>query len=229
MTVLGLETSSRICSVGLADDHGPSAVLSLDAGSVHSEKLLTMINSLLDEHSATLRSVDAIAVSSGPGSFTGLRIGFSAAKGLCLSLGKPLAVVSTFEALARRVARGRNRKGNIVVALDAKKGDFYAGMFQQTGEDLKPNGETLLLHTEDLPAWLGSLPEPLMITDSQRELRSILGDARVEIEEAGPYFRGDEIAALGLHAVRNGRLADIAQAEPLYLKDFVVARRPPAV
>lgn len=170
MIVLGLETSSRICSVGLAGDRGPSDVLSLDAGSVHSEKLLTLIGTLLTTHSMSLKSIDAIAVSSGPGSFTGLRIGFSAAKGLCRSMGKPLVVVSTFEAVVWSVLRTRTLSGNIIVALDAKKGDFYVGTFRQAGREVNPEGRIQLLRAEELPGLVHPPSVHLFITEDRKSV-----------------------------------------------------------
>jgi tRNA threonylcarbamoyladenosine biosynthesis protein TsaB len=229
MTVLGLETSSRICSVGLAADNRPSAVLSLDAGSIHSEKLLTLIASLLRNCAMQWRDIDGVAVSSGPGSFTGLRIGFSAAKGLCFSSGKPFAVVSTFEALARNVSRSRKNAGNIVVALDAKKGDFYVEKFRKTDGEMVPEDGIRLLRVEDLPGFIRLLSRPLIVTDAESHLHSMLADIDAETEEARTYFRGDEIAALGLQKILSGAAADAAEAEPLYLKNFAVTGRPPAV
>ena len=230
MTVLGLETSSSICSVGLATDGGSTSARSLDAGSIHSEKLLTLVKLILKENALGLSGIDAVAVSSGPGSFTGLRIGFSAAKGLCLSMEKPLIVVPTFEALTLSVLYARPEARNILVALDAKKGDFYMEMFGRKGNKAGSEGEIRLVRGSDVVVRARTVNGTLVVvTDREPEVRSVLGEIPAEIEDARKHFRGDEIAALGLQKILNGETADGEIVEPLYLKDFVVGGRPSAV
>ncbi|HEX8953917.1 MAG TPA: tRNA (adenosine(37)-N6)-threonylcarbamoyltransferase complex dimerization subunit type 1 TsaB, partial [Polyangia bacterium] len=94
----------------------------------HSEALLQMIDELFVEASVAPTDVDAIACGAGPGSFTGLRIGLSTAKGLCFALGKPLVMVSSLAALAARAPDGR-----VCATLDAFKGEVYAGLFDVRG------------------------------------------------------------------------------------------------
>lgn len=221
MTVLGIETSSRVCSVGLATDHAPIGRKTLIAETIHSEKLLSLIESLLAEKKMKLSEVDAIAVSSGPGSFTGLRIGFSAAKGLCFSMSKPLIVVPTFQALARSAFESAPDVQNILVALDAKKGDFYVGLFRPGASKPLPVGETILLAEQALSSRLSTTPGSVILTDSVEKIRSLTSSDQVCID-ATKHYRGEVIAHLG--ALKGHRVdgSEGVSAEPLYLKDFVV-------
>jgi len=228
MIVLGLETSSGVCSVGLADDHGPQSGKTLIAGTIHSEKLLPLIDSLLDENHIGLFQVDAIAVSSGPGSFTGLRIGFSAAKGLCFSLARPLVVVPTFQALAQSAVQSAPSAENILVALDAKKGDFYVGLFRPGASGPFPVGETILLAEQALSSRLPTTPGTAILTDSLEKVRPLATNGSVFLNVT-QHYRGEIIASIGVQKVLRGEVSDSAAAEPLYLKDFVVKGRGPAV
>ncbi|MEX2116008.1 MAG: tRNA (adenosine(37)-N6)-threonylcarbamoyltransferase complex dimerization subunit type 1 TsaB [Bacteroidota bacterium] len=227
MIVLGLETSSGVCSVGLADDHGPQRSETLVAGTVHSEKLLPLIQSLLDAQRIGFSQVDAIAVSSGPGSFTGLRIGFSAAKGLCHSIAKPLIVVPTFQALAQSAMQAVPSAENILVALDAKKGDFYVGLFRPGVSGLLAVGETILLAEQALPSRIPTTPGTVILTDSIEKVVRLANDSSTFLDVT-KHYRGEIIAYLGVQKALRGEVSGNDEAEPLYLKDFVVKGRGPA-
>jgi tRNA threonylcarbamoyladenosine biosynthesis protein TsaB len=175
MIVLGLETSSGLCSVGLADEHGALACRSLTATTVHSEQLPSLIQTVLSEAIISLQDLGAVAVSSGPGSFTGLRIGMSAAKGLCFSLKRPLLVVPTFSGLAVSGATKHKAAGKILVALDAKKGDFYWGIFKMREGAVRAEGSVLLREPGDLKKGIGSQEGLVVVTDSPMVAQSFRG------------------------------------------------------
>ena len=120
MIVLGIETSTEVCAVGLANDDGAYAERALVESHIHSEKLLTLITEILEQQHTQLSELDAISVSIGPGSFTGLRIGLSTAKGLCFALGKPLVIVPTLEAMAMAV-RSRNQARRRAAAVSTAR------------------------------------------------------------------------------------------------------------
>lgn len=99
MNLLGIETSTAACGVAVVSDGGMNVERSIVEAHIHSEKLLTLVRTVLGEAKIGLNEIDAVAVSIGPGSFTGLRIGLSSAKGLCYALEKPLLTVPTFDAI----------------------------------------------------------------------------------------------------------------------------------
>ncbi|GJQ20380.1 MAG: tRNA (adenosine(37)-N6)-threonylcarbamoyltransferase complex dimerization subunit type 1 TsaB [Bacteroidia bacterium] len=220
MIVLGLETASPLCSVGIADEAGPRAGESVPLSTVHSEKLPPLIRSVLAKARISLREVGAIAVSSGPGSFTGLRIGMSAAKGLCFALRIPLIPIPTFFAVAVSAAQKHAGAGKILVALDAKKGDFYWGMFTVRDGAVSPAGEVLLRQAGELRAEVEPVKRLVVVTDSS-VVRGELGSGVLAVEEAEDHFRGDLIATLGVEKAKRGQWSDPAVVEPLYLKNFV--------
>lgn len=219
MTVLGLETSSAVCSVGIAWDEGKRLGRSLTEERIHSEKLMTLTAGVLTEAAMKPSELSGVAVSGGPGSFTGLRIGMSSAKGLSRSLGIPLVVVPTFEALAEAVRTSREGLGNLLIALDARQGDFYVQRF-----DLEPGRAVAaeaagIVALQDLAERCRQWDPDLVVTDVSR-FDSIC--AKVLAVRADEFFRGDVVASLGLASIRAGRLTNPVDAEPIYLKDFVV-------
>ncbi len=110
MIILGLETSTAVCSVGLFRDGLPEIERSIRESHIHSEKLLSLVQEVIQAAGVSLDRVDAIAISIGPGSFTGLRIGLSTAKGLSFALDKPIVAVATFEAMAEERAVSIHRR-----------------------------------------------------------------------------------------------------------------------
>jgi tRNA threonylcarbamoyladenosine biosynthesis protein TsaB len=128
MIVLAVDTTTPSGSVALLRDGRLRGEFDLESGSTHSARLLRSIDQLLGADGLDIRAVDAFAVAAGPGSFTGIRIGLSAVKSLAFASGKPVAAVSTLEALALKVAVPPVRLACPV--LDAKKGEVYAALFE---------------------------------------------------------------------------------------------------
>lgn len=219
MIALGLETSSGHCSVGIADESGVRAAKALGTSSAHAEQLPSLIRATLREANLAMSDLGAVAVSAGPGSFTGLRIGVSAAKGLCSSLRVPLVMVPTFEAVAVSAGAIHAKAGKILVALDAKKGDFYRGIFERRGERMTQLGNLELRNAGSLRNGIGAAGDLVVVTDAA-EVRSVFRDVPV-VEEADAHFRGELIAMLGVRKALDGETAGLDEAEPLYLKDFI--------
>lgn len=124
---LGIETATSIASVGIAGADHVLAAQSLPQGGSHARTLLPLIDSTLASVGIGLRALDLIAVSIGPGSFSGLRIGLSVAKGLAMATGLPVVGVPTLDAYAERAAP---RRGLVCPVLDARKGEVYAAAFR---------------------------------------------------------------------------------------------------
>jgi len=222
MTVLGIETSTAACSVGLANDSGMQTEHSLIESHIRSEKLLTLIQEIYDEQKITLSQIDGVAVSIGPGSFTGLRIGLSTAKGLCYASGKPLIAVSSFESVAEAVFVSRPQTSRVIVSVDAKQGDYYFGGYE------RKYGACC----EFLPVQIGSLNSALsavnrettIITDQIDEVKKFADKSGV-IENILSYCRGDVIARIAIEKLKEGVKNAPENLEPMYLKDFVIRKR----
>ena len=125
--ILSLETATTNCSVALASDGKVVASRSINSGYSHSEKINVFIEEVIAQAGVTLKDLQAVAVSSGPGSYTGLRIGISTAKGLCYALDIPLIAINTLDAMAQ----GFNaRKDELIVPMiDARRMEVYSAVY----------------------------------------------------------------------------------------------------
>jgi len=210
MTVLGIETSTIVCSVGMiAGERTYHRALREDR--IHSEKLLTLVDDILKEAGCKVGDLDGVAVARGPGSFTGLRIGVSAAKGLAFAGRGVLVGVPTLEAVARGArAAGLFPDGGAVV-LDARQGEWYVGMFDQEGREERTTVEP---HARAVALCL----DKVVMTDRPDAWQG----AGSSVHDLHEFIRGDVVALLGHERLRQGRGDDMATFEPLYLKDFVV-------
>jgi len=219
--VLGIETSCSVCSVGLVDDEALIVEQNIVDPHVHSEKLLTLVEEVLERGDVGLGDLDAIAVSIGPGSFTGLRIGLSTAKGLCFSLERKLIEIPTFDAVAH-VARDSTRTADrIVIVVDAKQGEFYCGSIE-----MKRMGDatSMTVHTcraDDIPWKEYSDQSTVWITDSPEIIRTHGVPPQLTCEYSS-FCRGDAVAHLARAKYGRNEFADLALIEPRYLKDFIV-------
>ena len=221
MTILGLETATAVCSVGIFQTGKTEVERHFLEPRVHSERILSIIDELLRSQHLGLDEVDAVAVSQGPGSFTGLRIGFSTAKGLCYATGRGLIAVSTFDGIAEAAAADVPNARNILVALDAKKGDFYSGLYELRDGNLVRQTEISV----GLPTFKSNSDHPdLLLTDRGDLLKPFFGTG-TDIRPVFDFCRGDVIARLGGTRAAAGEFADAATCEPAYLKDFVVKGR----
>ena len=221
--VLGIDTATQHASIGLREGDRVLAEYTEKNHASHAVSLLPLIERVLNEGHMTIGDVDAIAVSHGPGSFTGLRIGVSVAKGLACATGARVVGVSTLEALARSVPR----RGTICSLLDARKGEVYAAWFEGGPARLRRVSEDAVLSHEML---LAVLPTPCVIAgDAERAygavVRSRFG-AEVEFlsfDEFGP--RGSVVAMLGAEALCSDNADDPVGLEPVYIRPSEAERQ----
>jgi tRNA threonylcarbamoyladenosine biosynthesis protein TsaB len=221
VNVLGIETSSEVCSVGFVNEAGVRIERSLVDPHIHSEKLLTLVGEVLTQVDANLRSVDAVAVSIGPGSFTGLRIGLSTAKGLCYAVGCRLVAVPTFAGVAASAHEAGCAQQALIVIVDARQGEFYVGSIENNN---RQSALSIVVETKSLEQLSKEIVPELdrcCITDRPDTIRS-LGVREELIASYSSFCKGDSVARLGIGKVRAQDFADLASIEPMYLKDFVV-------
>ena len=225
MNILGLETSTAVCSAGIVRQGGDPIERSIRESHIHSEKLLTLVQDVFSEAGLNARTLDAIAVSIGPGSFTGLRIGLSTAKGLAYALGKPLVAVHTFDAIAE-AARLRKHSGmkSLAVLIDARNNEWYVGRFDVEG-GTRARGPVDISPLAELVQALRNDPPSLILTDRPALIAEAL-DIAATIEDVHVYCRGDVVASLGSVKALRREFDDAASLEPMYLKNFVVRSAP---
>ena len=131
MRILGIESSSLVAGVAILEDENIIAEYNVNYKKTHSQTLLPMLEEIVSRIDFDLQTIDAIAISSGPGSFTGLRIGVATAKGLGLGLDKPLIAVPTLDATAYNIS---NTKSLICPIMDARRQQVYTGIFRNDKE-----------------------------------------------------------------------------------------------
>lgn len=215
MDVLGIDTATGIASVGVVVGQRRVERAQSVAGS-HARALLPLIDAVLGDAGIALADLSRIAVSIGPGSFTGLRIGLSVAKGLALATGLPVVGVPTLAAYAQAIGP---RPGEIWPILDARKGEIYAAGFRWRGGELETVMAAAALAPADLAGRLVAQRTEACVlvgdgVDAHRELWATLPRAveRVSLAERPPS--GAVVAEIG-RGLEPGRLADL---EPAYCR-----------
>lgn len=222
-TLLALETSGASCSVALQMADGAVHTLEGTAKNEHSGQLTVMIQGLLESNGITLENVDAVVVGAGPGSYTGLRIGYATAKGMCFGAGKPLIAVSGMVGLATGILADVGKRGEdvrVVPMVDARRMEVYTQTFDGSMHalsEVKP-----LILTEELPPkeqgktayYAGSGARK-----AQDLLRAEDGWVYVDREE----MRACDLLEMGEIYFMQGKMEDLAYAEPQYLKEFMAS------
>ena len=215
-TILCIETTTTNCSVALSID---GIVVSLkeenDKNYSHAEKLHLFIEEVLVKSEITKDKLDAIAVSKGPGSYTGLRIGVSAAKGLCFALEIPLISIPTLEALACQV---KNTDGIIVPMLDARRLEVYSAVFSKDKIQIRDTRAEVL----DGHSFTNYLNEHTIyfIGNGVEKFKLICKHSNaIFMDQNLPS--SNEMGILAENKYQNNEFEDVAYFEPYYLKDFI--------
>lgn len=219
MRILGIDTATSCGGIGLIDDDAVVAEYAFSREETPSARLVPAIQALLKEAGITVNEIDGMAVSLGPGSFTGLRVGLSAVKGLALATEKPVAGVPTLDALATQLPPTTSQ---ICPLVDARKDEVYTALYEQGGngnvEQLTPYqvlSPSRLL--EELP-----LQETVFVGDGVEVYGELiverLGDKALFAPPHLRYLRGTTVAKLGLQRLAHGGGDDIASLAPIYVR-----------
>lgn len=225
--ILSIETGTDICSVALANDGELMALRESDEGRDHAKKVALFVDELLRETGVQPSDIDAIAVGKGPGSYTGLRIGVSFAKGMCYALNIPLIAIGSLDALAE-VAREDFEAGILDIEeedwaqaklcpmVDARRMEVYAQVFDVEGK-AQSDVVAEVVTEESFNEWR-SKGKFVIFGNGAKKCAEMLPDAI--IEDVVPSARG--IVRLAEEAFNAGKFEDLAYFEPFYLKDFIV-------
>nr|WP_290857511.1 tRNA (adenosine(37)-N6)-threonylcarbamoyltransferase complex dimerization subunit type 1 TsaB [Flaviramulus sp.] len=217
--ILNIETATTNCSVSLSKD-GETIVLKEDNDKSysHAERLHVYIDDILKDAKVSLTDLNAIAVSKGPGSYTGLRIGVSAAKGLCFALDKPLISVPTLHALAHQL---KINEGVIVAMLDARRMEVYSAIYNSDYEEIRETKAQIL--NEMAFAELLDKGKVYFIGNGVEKTKTIINHPNaIFIENKLPSSNDMSLLAYNKYKISNTE--DVAYFEPYYLKDFVALK-----
>ncbi len=223
--ILLLETATDSCSVALADNNTIVAEKYINQPKAHASLLGRYICDILEENNLTMEDCSAVAVSKGPGSYTGLRVGVSCAKGLCYGASKPLISVCTLATIAQMALDNKLYSGEgdflIVPMIDARRMEVYTANFNSKGEQLTPV-EAKILDETSYAAELAAGPV-LFTGNGAEKFKELVG------ENPNAYFAPQEPHAAGMRVIaanklEAGEFEDNAYFEPFYLKDFVAGK-----
>ncbi len=216
--ILNIETSTKNCSVGLSQDGKNIAIKEVNDGNYsHAEKLHVFIEEILKEHNYTVANLDAIAVGKGPGSYTGLRIGVSAAKGLAYAANIPLIAIDTLKTLATSVYIENN--AFVIPMLDARRLEVYSAIFDNN-MNLIRNVEAQIIDENSFSLELTQQPV-YFLGDGAEKCKEILTHENAKfIDDLFPSAK--QMAQLAEEKYTLKDFEDTAYFEPFYLKDFIV-------
>jgi tRNA threonylcarbamoyladenosine biosynthesis protein TsaB len=214
--ILCLETSTTNCSVAIAVD-GEIIALQEDNNNKysHAEKLHSFIDQVLAESGTLKSSLEAIAVSKGPGSYTGLRIGVSAAKGLCFAIGVPLIAIPTLEALAHQAVI---ENGCIIPMLDARRLEVYAAVFSSDNNQIRETKAEVL--DENSYGDYLKRTKVCFIGDGVEKFKALCKHKNA-IFMNNKLPSAKQMGVLAELRYQKNNFEDVAYFEPYYLKDFI--------
>ncbi len=217
--ILNIESSSTNCSVSVANDGVLLAIKEEDTPNYsHSEHLHAFMKAVLTEANLDFPDLDAIAVSKGPGSYTGLRIGVSAAKGLCFSLNLPLIAIPTLESMAQQVIG----EVFIIPLLDARRMEVYSAVFDRDKHRVRET-RAEIVDEHSFKEFLQKGKVVLLGSGAEKCKGVLSGPNVVFNTKAVPSAR--EMASLSYQKFLNKEFEDVAYFEPFYLKDFLITKK----
>ncbi|MDN3548511.1 tRNA (adenosine(37)-N6)-threonylcarbamoyltransferase complex dimerization subunit type 1 TsaB [Mucilaginibacter aquaedulcis] len=225
--ILQIETATTSCSVALAIDGNVSAFKQINERNIHAEVITLFIEELVTAAGLIYDDLDAIAVSSGPGSYTGLRIGISTAKGLCFALNKPLIAIETLEAMAYGVLNNEeivvDKNTLLCPMIDARRMEVYCALFKNEGVKVRPTAADII--DEHSFAEFLSSHKILFFGDGADKCEAILGTNPNAQFITGFVNSATYLTQKAAEKYSKQEFEDVAYFEPYYLKDFIAGKK----
>ncbi|MGE6354137.1 tRNA (adenosine(37)-N6)-threonylcarbamoyltransferase complex dimerization subunit type 1 TsaB [Flavobacterium sp. NPDC079362] len=215
--ILNIETATKNCSVSIAKN-GETIICKeiAEEGYSHAEKLHVFIEEVIAEAEITVQDLVAVAVSQGPGSYTGLRIGVSAAKGLCYALNIPLIAIDTLQTLA---SQANVTEGKIIPMIDARRMEVYSEIFTADLEIERPIEAEII--TEDSFKYFTETI--YFVGDCAEKCKTVLTRENFVFLEEIKYPSAAAMSKISYNKYQKSDTVDVAYFEPYYLKDFMMA------
>lgn len=212
--LLCIDTAQETASVCLTNDDRIVGSSANNEQRDHAAWLHQAINNLLQQQNLSINAIDAIAVSNGPGSYTGLRVGLSAAKGLCYALNIPLITISTLKMMASAIKE--QTAGLLCPSIDARRMEVYTAIYtKELNEVLSPTA--MIIDENSFASFLSN--EILIFTGSGMDkLKKIIQHPNAQFIET--VFAAENLVPLAIQEFQARHFADLAYAEPFYIKEF---------
>ena len=219
--ILNIETATKNCSVSLSYKGEILAIKELNDGNYsHSENLHVFIEEVLRSKSKSFEEIDAIAVSKGPGSFTGLRIGVSTAKGLCFSLDKPLISISTLDSLANAIVVEND--AIIVSLLDARRMEVYSAVYDGNYNQIR-EVKAEIINSNSFKEFLEK-GKVYFLGDGAEKCKELIKHKNA-IFLVDYFPSAKQMTKLSYDKYKKNDIEDVAYFEPYYLKDFMITKK----
>lgn len=220
MKVLALDSSGLVASVAIVEDQTLTAEYTVNYKKTHSQTLLPMLDEVVNMIGLDLDTIDAIAISGGPGSFTGLRIGSATAKGIGLALKKPLVHIPTVDALAYNLC---GSKGYVCPIMDARRNQVYTGIYRFHGNEMVTVEEQQPLALEELAEKINELEEEVTFLGDgvpvyEEQLKDLM---KIPYHFAPAHMnrqRAGTVGSLAQIYIRDGKVETAAEHTPDYLR-----------
>ncbi|CAD0006130.1 tRNA (adenosine(37)-N6)-threonylcarbamoyltransferase complex dimerization subunit type 1 TsaB [Flavobacterium chungangense] len=214
--ILNIETATKNCSVSIAKN-GETVICKeiAEEGYSHAEKLHVFIEEIIAETGILVHDLAAVAVSQGPGSYTGLRIGVSAAKGLCFALNIPLIAVDTLQTLA---SQAKVNEGKIISMLDARRMEVYSAIYNADLEIERP----ILAEVIDENSFKDFTETIYFVGDCAEKCKLVLSNENFIFLEDVKYPSAAAMSKISYDKYQKSDTVDVAYFEPYYLKDFMI-------
>jgi tRNA threonylcarbamoyladenosine biosynthesis protein TsaB len=225
--ILQIETATAACSVALAKDGNVLGFKQVNGRNLHAEVITRFIEEIIAGAGFSYNNLDAIAVSCGPGSYTGLRIGISTAKGLCFALDKPLIAVETLAAMVEGVAAMDEYSNQTDLLLcpmiDARRMEVYTAVFDMNGERIKPTSAEIV----DENSFADTLQnnKVLFFGDGAEKCFNVLKANPNALHLPDFLNSATHLTKKAAEKFNNGEFKDVAYFEPYYLKDFIAGKK----
>ena len=217
--ILQIETATKVCSVALSINGETIAVKEETAQNIHAAKLTLFIAEVMEAAGVNYADLNAIAVSKGPGSYTGLRIGVSTAKGLCFALDKPLIAINTLKMMANGYYLANlNFKGLTCAMIDARRMEVFTAIFNKHLQEVKPTQAKIIDQASFTEILLHN--QIAFIGDGAEKCKVSINNSNALFFDQN-FNSAAHMSNLAYQAFLDQKFEDVAYFEPFYLKDFV--------
>ena len=212
-----IETSTALCSAALAENGVVTAYRESSAPKAHASLTAVFVQEILNERGLTIADCDAICVSKGPGSYTGLRVGVSTAKGLCFGCGKPLLAVGTLDTLVAQAHSAIPSPYHFIIPMiDARRMEVYSAVFQHNTQITETS--PVIVDENSFAEYLEQGP-CLFIGDGAGKCADVIKHPNAHFCQCNP--KASAMLSPAIQAYNEKRFEDVAYFEPFYLKEFV--------
>jgi len=220
--ILSLETSSDVCSVALHQNEDLRAEFNLHISKAHSKSLASIVDEILTHSNEDKKAIDAVAISKGPGSYTGLRIGTSFAKGLCYGLDIPLISINTLVAMAHETNKFNEQKALLCPMIDARRMEVYSLVADSSLKIIQETQATIV--DESSFSSLLDTHKIWFFGNGAGKCESIIGKHKNAVFLKKIVCTAKSIGEIAIEKYKNANFEDLADFEPFYVKDFIAGK-----